>query len=260
MRQRSPRHPALRPFVRTLWHGQAAGEGREWVLPTGSIHLVLRLGDAPLRIFEGGEAETVGTSVLGGPRERPYLRLRTSIDSVGAQLVPGAAPLFGLPAHELAGRHLPLGAIWGSEVEIVREAIAEAAPERRLDLFEDFLLRRLRGEALDPVVRFALARLTEGEDVGAIARATGYSHRHFLVRFRRGVGLLPSTVQRLLRFQRALRLHARGEASRWADLAQAAGYADQAHLSREFVRLAGMSPAAYARRVGRHPNHVDAER
>lgn len=260
MRVRAPRHPALRPLVQRLWAGLGSAGGREWVLPTGTPHLVLRLDDAPLRIFEAsvGEGAVVGNAVLGGPRDHPYLRALAPVASVGAQLHPGAAPLLlGLPADEIAGRHLSLVELWGREVELLREHLAEAPRERRIDLFEAFLLRRLRPGGIDPVARFALDFLARTPDVGAAARATGYSHRHFLERFRRSVGLLPSTHLRILRFQRAIQLHARGT-GRWAEIAHAAGYADQAHLSREFGKLAGMPPAAYAARMRRHPNHVIA--
>ena len=65
----------------------------------------------------------------------------------------------------------------------------------------------------------------------------------------RRVGYAPKTLQRVLRFQGFLAL---AEAERTAgaadpDLAQlafAAGYADQAHLTRECTRLAGLPPAA----------------
>lgn len=262
MRIRAPRHPALRPLVHRLWASlpRASARGREWVLPTGTTHLALRLDDLPLRVFEEGTSgAAVGTAVLGGPRDHPYLRALEPVASVGAQLRPGAAPLLlGLPADEVAGRHLPLTELWGREVELLRERLAEAPWEQRLDLLEDFLLHRLRPEALDPVVRFSLEFFRSSADVGAAARATGYSHRHFIERFRRGVGLLPSTHLRILRFQRALELHARGASGGWAEVAHAVGYADQAHLSREFRRLAGMTPTVYAQRSRAHPNHVAA--
>lgn len=266
MRVRAPRQPALRPVVQRLWlsAGEGGSHAREWVLPTGAAHVVVRLG-APLVVFpsEASAGQRVGTAVVGGPRAAPYLRaLGAGIGpSVGAQLHPGALPLvLGCPAHELEGRHLPLVELWGREAELLRERLAEAPRARWLDLFESFLVDRLRPRGLDPVVGSALDLLRRTADVGAAARASGFSHRHFSARFRAGVGLLPSTYLRLLRFQRALRLHAGGGGGSWAAIAYAAGFADQAHLSREFRRLSGMPPRAYAARVGGSPNHVPAGR
>jgi AraC-like DNA-binding protein len=53
---------------------------------------------------------------------------------------------------------------------------------------------------------------------------------------------------------RRYRLHevtermARGETADWARLAAELGYADQAHLTRDFTSLFGEPPTAYARR------------
>lgn len=76
----------------------------------------------------------------------------------------------------------------------------------------------------------------------------------------------PTTLQRLLRFQRVVAaVHgplARGEVPAddgLARLAADAGYADQAHLTRESVRLAGLPIGAYLRlmreQCGPHHDH-----
>jgi transcriptional regulator GlxA family with amidase domain len=49
----------------------------------------------------------------------------------------------------------------------------------------------------------------------------------------------------VLRFSRAHAM-ARVAPPAWADIAAACGFADQAHLTREFRALAGATPAAWA--------------
>ncbi len=99
---------ALRPFVSTLW-AQSCGNGSgevaeaaEAVLPTDATHLVLRLGDAPLRVMDGSlrvRAEIHG-GVVGGARAAAYLRRE---GEAGSMLRPGAArALFGVPADALS--------------------------------------------------------------------------------------------------------------------------------------------------------------
>jgi transcriptional regulator GlxA family with amidase domain len=71
------------------------------------------------------------------------------------------------------------------------------------------------------------------------------SERQLRRRFADAVGYAPKTLQRVLRFQRFLVLaRAAGASADLARLAFAAGYADQAHLTRECRRLAGLPPAA----------------
>ena len=89
-----------------------------------------------------------------------------------------------------------------------------------------------------------MARLADPRArVEALAGELGLSERQLRRRFHAAAGYGPKTLQRVLRFRRFL------AASR-EDLARAAleaGYADQAHLSRECARLAGTSPGRLAR-------------
>jgi len=62
-------------------------------------------------------------------------------------------------------------------------------------------------------------------------------HRHR----RTAVGYGPKTLERVLRFRRAMRLAS--DTDSLALLAARAGYAGQAHLSRETRRLAGTTPS-----------------
>ena len=74
------------------------------------------------------------------------------------------------------------------------------------------------------------------------------SERQLRRRCQAAIGYGPRTLMRVLRFRRFLaRLDAAGDAADLAGLAAEAGYADQAHLTRESTRLAGLPPAALAR-------------
>ena len=53
----------------------------------------------------------------------------------------------------------------------------------------------------------------------------------------------------MMRFHHACRLARGGARSGWAGIAAESGYADQAHLAREFSTLAGETPTAWARRL-----------
>jgi AraC-like DNA-binding protein len=62
-----------------------------------------------------------------------------------------------------------------------------------------------------------------------------------------GFAIFTLQLARIRRFQRFMTLAANGRAAGLGDLAFAAGYADQAHMSREVRRLAGQTPAAVRR-------------
>jgi AraC-like DNA-binding protein len=250
--------PPLRPFVSVLWAStemkarRAGCLDRERVLPTGAMHLVFRLSDHPLRVFDPGDApggRTVGHAVVGGARATFYIRdVSQPVRSIGAQLRPGAARLlFGASANEFAGRHTPLEALWGRFAEETRERLALAAsPRQQLALFEHLLASRIgTGTRLHPCVAHALDRLAGDGQIHRIVEESGYSHRHWVGLFREGVGLAPKVYRRILRFRAAVDRLAADTTVSLADLAHAAGYSDQPHFNREFREFAGVSPGQY---------------
>lgn len=250
-RTRLPRGP-LRPFVRLLWFSDSAAGAfeRERLLPTGAMHVAVRLTDAPLRVAGGdGGLVDVGHAVVGGARSSYYVRdISSAARSIGAQLFPGASmPLLGVPANELAERHVTLDDIWGPAASELRERlIAAASPDAALDLFEAALAERLpQLRGIDPIIAHAVTRFETPSSIAAVVAETGYSHRHFITRFRHAVGLTPKRYCRIRRVHRVLSQLASNRP--WAAIALTAGYSDQAHLSREFSELAGMSPTRFLR-------------
>lgn len=249
--------PILRPFATKVWaiDGQdapATPGTRERVLPTGEMHLVIRLSERPVRVYpHPGSAvvHAVGLATVSGMRSESYVReVSAPVRSVGLQLHPTACPLLlGAPADELAGRHWALEDFWGASAPRIREQLLDARGlERQLDLFEALLAARVpRVHALHPAVALALERFAAGKPVGEVVRATGRSHRAFIALFRRAMGVGPKVHCRLQRFQRVIRRLASDPAAPWSDVALDAGYSDQPHFGREFRVLAGVTPGEY---------------
>lgn len=258
--------PVLRPFIKMLW---AADEvegrtGRERVVPTGAMHVVIRLSETPLRVYEDVD-DLVGRSfahaVVGGVRLTSYVReVAPPVRTVGAQLHPGAAPLLlGVPADELAHGHTALEDLWGAPIiGRVREQLLETASlEERLRVFEALLMsRRPSVRGIHPLVAHALTRFAEDADVGVVVRESGYSHRTFIAQFRHVVGLPPKSYTRVYRLQKVLREWAAAPQRSWAQLASEAGYSDQAHLTREFRELVGVPPREYRKLAHGSTHHV----
>jgi AraC-like DNA-binding protein len=239
----------LEPFVETVWISDAPGAGPgaiERVLPTGAMHVVLRLAPEPLVLIEDGSRRAVGRSVLGGARTRFYVRdVSMRSLSVGAQLRPGASmALFGVPADVLAEQHTCLEDLWGAETERLRDRIASSSSASdALARFEAFLsARAISATPTHPAVVHALARLRRDPHtrIGALAETSGYSHRAFIALFRAAVGLAPASYRRVLRVDRALEMLA--TPAPLVHVAAAAGFADQAHFTREIALVAGTTP------------------
>jgi len=269
--RRAPAAP-LRALVGTLWAHDPAGGGaprpgaREHVLPTGTAHIVFRLSGPALRIFDGAadrRGHALGHAVVGGARSAYHVRdVSEPAASVGAMLRPGAARvLLGVPEAALAQHHTPLDLLLGhGEVDALLARLhAARGGHARLALFEQWLARRARGRppALHPALAGLLPRLVDpGARVAGLVRTSGLSHRHFIAQVREATGLPPRSLLRLGRFGRALEL-ATDPSRGWAEIAAAAGYADQSHLVHAFGEMAGLTPAAWRRSADpATPRHV----
>jgi AraC-like DNA-binding protein len=158
----------------------------------------------------------------------------------------GARALLGLPAAELSGEMLELGDV-APGLRHLPERLAACPAEQRLPLVERVLTAELaRHDAPEPraEVGRALAGLTRGVSVQRVADDVGYSRRHLATLVRAECGLTPKDVQRIGRFQASRDLLGR---ARLATVAHMCGYADQAHLTREWVALAGCTPTTWLR-------------
>lgn len=262
---------ALRPWVLGLWAAPArepledSTRTREWVMPDGCAHVVIRLGAEPLGLYQDldeEQAHWLSDAVLAGPYDHAYLKdTRRMPGSVGALLQPGALrALFGIGEPQLLNQHVPLKQLWpGSADALVLRINAAGSPQEQIAQLEAQLLTQLRpARGLHPQVALALPRLAKGMRIDELVRLSGYSHRRFACLFREATGMAPKRYACLRRFADAL--PASGEPVRWADLAQEAGYSDQAHFVRDFHGFARVTPQAYRRAERRGTRHVHAAR
>jgi transcriptional regulator GlxA family with amidase domain len=125
-------------------------------------------------------------------------------------------------------------------IEIALTRRAPSIPARRPDMHAAFELLATGappGKALIPWLAGELA----------------LSERTLRRRFDAAFGYGPKTLDRILRFQRFLKLLRGARNGSTAGLAMEAGYADQAHLGRESRRLADTTPHRIAALLAGRP-------
>ena len=172
---------------------------------------------------------------------------------VVARFRPGAAAdVLGLRGRALADARVGISELWGRrEMERLEDALAAAGtPRAAADVLELAVLSRVRAEP-DRAVETIVENVFDGATnvpVATLAAKLGFSERQLLRRCTDALGYGPKTLQRIVRFQRFRSLAARRPELRLAALAAAVGYSDQAHLTRECVRLAGRTPSALTAR------------
>jgi AraC-like DNA-binding protein len=237
--------PALRPWVAgVMLYRETFAPGHEVVervLPDGTLRLVVNLAEAGAELLLIGPSTTAALVRLGGRMHGLSLTLR-----------PGAAPvLFGLPAGALGAAAVPLHELWGAAADVLASRVHEAHDDAAgVQAVQDALLAQLlRGPAESPVFAAQAQRLLAlpGTKVPAVAAALGIGERRLQQLFHEQVGLPPRQWARLARLHGGLRLLRREPALPWAQLAAAAGYSDQAHLTHDFRALCGITPTDFRR-------------
>ena len=242
----------LRGLVRTVRIVAAdLSPGRERLIPRGTVVLTVNLAADELRVYDSldgaGVTRRRGAVVAGPQRAARVIDREDQRHLLHVAFEPGAAAAFiPMPISELADASVELGELWGAAGASLRERILEQPSDaERCALVERFLLERLDPSRVPRVVAPAAAAFARGARIAATAERLGVSERGLLRSFREAVGLPPKRYARIRRFQRLLgALAADGERD-WARLAFAHGFADQAHLAREFRDLAGITPTAY---------------
>ncbi|MEW9554384.1 helix-turn-helix domain-containing protein [Nonomuraea sp. NPDC050783] len=255
---------ALAPFVVTLagyeLGGGAAGVHRG--LPSSTVSITIPEADSLEIGWIGGPGprERLRAVVAGLHLGAAELRQQRSTCGVWLTLSPsGARALLGLPASALAGSVADLAEAVPALADLPERLAARRSwPERRA-LVERALLAGLarHGErAARHDLRATLAALSGTARVQEAARRLGCSRRHLSGTVRGELGVTPKEYQRLVRFERARgRLVAAArEGVGLAAVAAASGFADQAHLTREWRAMAGCTPTEWLRAEGPAPH------
>lgn len=240
--------PALRSLVECYW--AISGPSPEHrVLPDGCIDVLL----------DGAtSAQVVGTMT------RALLAPPSSRGVIGIRFRPGeAARLLPAAPRELTDRDAPLGDLWSSETAVLEDTLASALDGSSLEkvapLLDAILSRQLARVAgpVDVRIRAATDILSRGGSVREAAAAACLSERQLARRFAARVGIAPKTFGRVMRLQRAAGAMASGTSV--SSAATLAGYADQAHLTRDTRDLAGVTPRMLMRELtGREANVSDS--
>ncbi|MER7761693.1 AraC family transcriptional regulator [Streptomyces sp. NPDC097619] len=246
-------HPVLRPYLRgRVGYAHLAAPYRVQMVPTGHVVLTVDLAE-PFRQVRRLGSPGPGTgrisSLVVGMEDRPALCEHPGgrQEVIRLEFTPlGAYRLLALPMRELTNLVLRLDSVLGTEADLLVERLAATSDwDLRFDLLDAVLLGRLdRGPAPAPEVDRAwhlLSASAGAVPVAGLAEEVGWSRGHLVRRFTEQVGLSPKTAARVLRFRRAAEMLAGGTVG-LAELSAACGYYDQAHLSREFRALAGITP------------------
>jgi AraC-like DNA-binding protein len=222
---------ALRDSVVCLWSGVAVHDSETLVLPDACCDL----------IWEQGKG-----AYVAGPDTGPAPASATAgTVTFGVRFRPAAGgPALGLPLSELRDQRVDLAGLLPADA---RRLTGTLDPKTAMTRMVD-LAGRLVADGPPDMAMVHAARLLYDPRVraAAVAAELELSARQFRRRCQESAGYGPKTLQRILRFRRFVSRIDAGDRD-LATIAADAGYADQAHLTRECAELSGLTPAALAR-------------
>lgn len=189
--------------------------------------------------FAAGLHDGIATTLSGGNAAC----LQINLTPLSAHL------LFRRPMAELANRTIAFEELLSAVGDELIDRLRHAPDwEARFQIVDHFLLSQLGNRAASREMAFALQQLQRSHgkvEIGALAEELAWSRKRLIARFQTEIGLAPKTIARLCRFNRMLALLARPKDRGLAELADIAGYYDQAHFNRDFRDFARATPGEY---------------
>ena len=250
-----PAAVGLKGIVTAYWG--VAGDGTQVpssaILPDGHVELVFNLGD-PVGLSGPAFTGDQPAAVVVGPLTRAVsLRYRGHVNTFGIRFHPARGPaFFGQPAASLTDRLVPLSGISSFLDGAVSPLLSSgwnADSDRCRDRLDEVLLEQLASSPpADMVIAAAVDRLSDLDSlpsIAEIAEELGLSARQLQRRFLSSVGVAPKQFVRILRFSRLWQAASMQPPDTWAELAAEHGYADQAHMVREFRDFGAEPPTRF---------------
>lgn len=237
----------------------------QWELPMGFVHpqhlvahpgVNISIGTAPppgphpppgpypLRTVVNGVTTTLTTRTLSGSGWN--LAARTTVGGFGAWVADVAA---------LNDRVVPIGELLSVDGDALAHRVAEVEIIDGISILEGVLAGaldrsdpgRIRTAREVAAVAAVAERDRSVRGVAGLAAHAGVTTRTLQRMFASCAGVSPTWVIRRYRLIDAAEVVRDGQQVDWSAVAADLGYADQAHLTRDFTTTIGQPPAAYAR-------------
>ena len=247
---------ALRDVIQCFWHLSrdfGALPASFEVVPDGYAEIIFQFGDACSLTTPGGLQPLASPFMVGLLRQPAQFYTPSRLEIIGIRCFPWTVfELLGLPpgqdgvralAHPIAQLQAPLAHCL--QADRLAEALAQLA---------QYLLESRARVALDGRLGRAGAAMRAGGGTLPVSQVAAAAHatvRTLERNFKQAAGYTVKDVSALMRFEQVRNHLWQHPAASLAGLAQALGYTDQAHLSREFKRYSGTTPAAFARQARR---------
>ncbi len=245
---------ALKSVIKCFWYTRiefAENQSNFEVVPDGYAELIFHFGSY-CSIATGNGLQPLPSPFLVGLLNQPvYFHSTGTLDIIGVRCFPWTVfDLLGLPSGNDGVRQIthPVAQLQTTLAALVQAGQINAA----LTELVAYFLAAQSPVALNAVLQKAGVAMQNAKGtlpVSQVAEAAHATVRTLERKFKQSAGHTVKDVSALMRFEQVRDQLWLDPTVSLAGLAHELGYADQAHLSREFKRYSGTTPAAFARRT-----------
>ncbi len=243
---------AIKCFWYTRWEFTTLPATFE-VVPDGYAEIIFYVG-GPCSIAGPGGWQVLPSPFMVGLLNQPAVfHTPHRLDVIGVRCFPWTVfDLLGLPAGQGGVRVMqhPLGQLQAG----VAERVAAGRVEEAMSQLATYFLANHPPPSRNGLLGKAGAAMHAAGGTLPVTQVAAAAHatvRTLERQFKQAAGRTVKDVSSLMRFEQVRNRLWQQPATNLAGLAHELGYTDQAHLSREFRRYSGTTPAAFARKTKR---------
>lgn len=231
----------LQPFVEHFWIQQTPFPNKlkqPWrIVPDPNPHIIFSVSQ------NERSGRRIQCNLVGARSTFADVPVNTRLLTLGVRFLPGLLHLLcKLPATDFTDRAVPIPEVFGNRGTLLVEQLAECmASADLIRSISDFLSRELAGVTYPGMFN------PKGDRADDFAAYLGLPSRTLHARVTQQVGLSPKRLLRIRRLHRALNAGVSSYLC-WTRIAADGGFADQAHMIREFQCLLGEAPVAWKKR------------
>jgi len=248
-------HPLLSPFIAKMWVFESSGRlpalDKKLIVPNANFKLaftcrnglVARVGDKTFIQRENELSFTglVDSAVMLDPQEDAQTK------TIVIEFNPlGAYRLFHLSYAQVKNKIIGMTDLIGNPAEELQSQLAEASSlDLKLQLLQDFLIKRLVKTTPDPIYDYCIHRIIDSKGLMSMAeleKKTGYSARWLHRKFSEHLGTGPKNFSEIVRFKQFYQVYSTGVKMKNLKEYIYDYYYDQSHFLRAFKRFTGFNP------------------
>lgn len=252
---------ALRDTIKCFWYDNRDLGDQETtfqVEPDGYAEIIFYFGRLS-NISDDGHLQPLPSPFLMGLLNRPAIfQTQNRLEIIGVRCFPWTMfDLLALPSGK-GGVHVfahPIAELQSS----LSTLITSGKIDEVLILLQQYFLRARAQVAIDSMLTKAGAAMRRGKGTTTVSQVAAAAHatvRTLERKFKQSSGFTVKDVSGLIRFEQVRNQLWNEPGSNLAGLAYEFGYTDQAHLSREFKKYSGTTPAAFARKAKKRKESV----